>query len=300
MGSRFCRVGSIDPGKLSVLKYPQRVSRGRNYRQVQVFTFRPSESEADLSFRRRYQPHSTSLVSSSNHFYKPSNSVRVPPNCRFIIDDIERPWAYPESQKFDYVHQRSMSGSIKNWTNLYQQAKEYLRPGGYLEIQEFEVWFYSQTDDGLPEDSNIMKWQKLVQEASSLGGPPINYAASFKPHLQEAGFTDLQEQVFKVRLSYSAQSVILVYGRSPESKCPIGRWAKDRKLREIGMFLQAQMDVAVEAVSLGYFTRALGWTETETRVMIAQVKKEFSDPALRLYTHCYFVSGCKPRDPVAT
>ena len=66
------------------------------------------------------------------------------------------------------------------------------------------------------------------------------------------------------------------------------------------MFLQAQMDVAIEAVSLAYFTRALGWSETETQVMIAQTRKEFSNTALRLYTNCWFVSGCRPKDQVAT
>lgn len=60
------------------------------------------------------------------------------------------------------------------------------------------------------------------------------------------------------------------------------------------------MDVAVESVSLAYFTRALGWSETETQVMIAQTRKEFSDPALRLYTHCYFVSARKPKDAIDT
>lgn len=240
------------------------------------------------------------MVGEAIHHYGLSDSVRVPPNCRYIIDDIEQPWPYPDSQKFDYIHQRSMSGSIGNWTNLYRQARDCLRPGGFLEIQEFAVWFYSQTDEGLPEDSAIMKWQKLIQEASSLGGRPLNYASSFKAHLEEAGFTDLQEHTFKVRLLSPTHSVTLFQERSPvSSKVPIGRWAKDRKLREIGMFLQAQMDVAVEAVSLAYFTRALGWSETETQVMIAQTRKEFNDPALRLYTNCWFVSGCRPKEPIA-
>lgn len=66
------------------------------------------------------------------------------------------------------------------------------------------------------------------------------------------------------------------------------------------MFLQAQMDAAVEAVSLGYFTRALGWSETETQVVISQIRKEFNNPAMRLYTHCWFISGRRPKNPGAT
>lgn len=107
-----------------------------------------------------------------------------------------------------------MAGSIGNWTNLYQQAKDFLRPGGYLEIQEFEVWFYSQTDEGLPKDSAILKWQQLIKEASTQFGRPLNYASSFQPHLEEAGFVDLQTQTFKVSASLSIHSVTISQGHS--------------------------------------------------------------------------------------
>lgn len=110
-----------------------------------------------------------------------------------------------------------MSGSIGNWTDLYKQARDCMRPGGFLEIQEFEVWFYSQTDEGLPEDSAIMKWQKLIQEASSLGGRPLNYASSFRKHIEEAGLMDLQEHTFKVSVFFSAHSVTRLKKHSPVS-----------------------------------------------------------------------------------
>ena len=93
-----------------------------------------------------------------------TNFPRTAPNCRFIIDDLEQEWAYPSSKKFDYIHQRSMSGSITDWTRLYQQALINLEPGGWLEIQEWEVWFSSQLPGGLPEDSAIAKWQSLIDE----------------------------------------------------------------------------------------------------------------------------------------
>ena len=101
-----------------------------------------------------------------------------------------------------------MSGSIGDWTNLNKQARDCLKPGGWFEIQEFEVWFYSQTDEGLPADSAIVKWQKWIQEASSQFGRPLNYASSFSKHLEEAGFTDLQTHTFKVRLSLHAYSCL--------------------------------------------------------------------------------------------
>lgn len=42
----------------------------------------------------------------------------VPPNVRFIVDDIDEEWNYADS--FDYIHSRIMAFSIKDW-------EEYIR-----------------------------------------------------------------------------------------------------------------------------------------------------------------------------
>ena len=98
-----------------------------------------------------------------------------------------------------------MSGSIGDWTTCYQQALANLRPGGWLEIQEFEVWFYSQRPDGLPNDSSITRWQQLIEEGSSGLGRPLNYAARFTRHLEEAGFVDIHVQIVKVSHTVQAR-----------------------------------------------------------------------------------------------
>ena len=51
----------------------------------------------------------------------------VPPNLRFIIDDIEEDWEY-ENNPFDYVHGRYLAGSIKDWPRLAKQAFKYVFP----------------------------------------------------------------------------------------------------------------------------------------------------------------------------
>src|SRR5690349_2504123 len=97
-----------------------------------------------------------------------------------MIDDLEQDWVYPPNSRFDYIHQRSLSGSIADWSRLYRQVLSFLEPGGWLEIQESEVWFYSQNPGGLPADSAIAEWQKLVDEASLVLGRRLNYASRFK------------------------------------------------------------------------------------------------------------------------
>jgi SAM-dependent methyltransferase len=46
----------------------------------------------------------------------------VPPNVHFEIDDAEADWTY--SQPFDFIHCRTMAGSIKDWPKLFRQCYE--------------------------------------------------------------------------------------------------------------------------------------------------------------------------------
>jgi hypothetical protein len=54
------------------------------------------------------------------------------------------------------------------------------------------------------------------------------------------------------------------------------------------------MNEALEAVTLGYLTRALGWSEEEIQVLLAEVRNEFNDKSRLLYTFCWFITGKKP------
>src|SRR5450432_1365299 len=46
----------------------------------------------------------------------------LPPNCAFEIDDCENSWPYKLDQGFDFIHIRSMAGSITDWPKLFRQA----------------------------------------------------------------------------------------------------------------------------------------------------------------------------------
>ncbi|KAK7417580.1 hypothetical protein QQZ08_011585 [Neonectria magnoliae] len=58
----------------------------------------------------------------------------LPPNVRFLIDDVEEDWNEPEP--YDYIHCRYMAGSIKDWPRLFQQIFDNLKPGGWVEFRE--------------------------------------------------------------------------------------------------------------------------------------------------------------------
>ena len=121
----------------------------------------------------------------------------VPPNLEFQVDDCESEWTF--GQQFDFVHMRILSGSIADWPKLMRSAYESLKPGGYLEVVDWET--ETKTDDGsLPSDSNLQKWQDDVNGAASQFGRDMRTTLKLKGWVIDAGFADVQEEVSKVKL----------------------------------------------------------------------------------------------------
>lgn len=107
------------------------------------------------------------------------------------IDDVEAPWTF--NQKFDYVHLRILTGSIKDYPALVAQVYENLVPGGWIECAEFECWIRNEDDD--PEGRelykkcssapNIQEWIWGLKEAGEkmyVPSPPLITYMSFAVH----------------------------------------------------------------------------------------------------------------------
>lgn len=127
----------------------------------------------------------------------PIQPAWVPPNVEFIVDDCELPWPRNEHELYDFVHGRSMSGSVANWSSLFTEAFQSLKPGGWLEMQEFDVWFRSEGAE-LPEDSKIAEWQRYLDQASLMFGKRLNIANEFKEKMIEVGFENVRDDIIKV------------------------------------------------------------------------------------------------------
>ncbi|RMI90957.1 hypothetical protein CDV36_016620, partial [Fusarium kuroshium] len=46
----------------------------------------------------------------------------VPPNVKFVVDDVEMGWVEPI--QYDYIYCRYLAGSIKDWPKLFKQASQ--------------------------------------------------------------------------------------------------------------------------------------------------------------------------------
>ena len=77
-----------------------------------------------------------------------------------------------------------------------------------MELQEFDVWIYS--DDGTLEKAPLCRqWQEKIDEASTKFGKQMNVAYRFKGQMEDAGFVDVVDDVYKVGTS----SVLLIKNR---------------------------------------------------------------------------------------
>ena len=108
-----------------------------------------------------------------------------------------------------------MSGSIANWYALFTEALQALKPGGWLEMQEFDVWFRSEEGE-LPADSKIAEWQSYLDQASLMFGKRLNVANEFKEKMIEVGFEDVRDDIIKVRLFCGLRVLyLLMNGQGP-------------------------------------------------------------------------------------
>lgn len=184
----------------------------------------------------------------------------TPMNLCFEVDDAEEDWQF--GCKFDYIHIRSMSGSIADWPRLLSQAYDYLNPGGWIEFTEFEAWAW--TDDGsLPESSAYQQYQVLLDETAREFGKDLNIAPKLARLLGNAGFTDVV---------------------SERQKVPLSPWPTDPKMKIMGQYMQLLMFDSLEAYTAALFTRILNWTNDMIQAQLALVRADLKNLDYHMYS----------------
>lgn len=196
----------------------------------------------------------------------------VPPNLKFYVDDYEDAWTYTDNETFDYIHGRALSGTSANWPRFYQQAMANLKPGGWVEMQEYDAWIFSD-DDSCGRAPWTMEWVEKLDAASQMFGKRLNVAGLHRQWMVDAGFVDVAERVERI---------------------PIGPWTKDERLKELGRYELAHMQMSVDSHTPALFTRVLSYSNEQARVLIEGVKREFRSRDLRLITSYRFITGRKP------
>ena len=207
---------------------------------------------------------------------------RIPENVRFVQSDFESEWALGKDS-FDLIHLRTGVGSVSSWPSLFRRVFGYvlrtqdlpfvivlihacplshLKSGfGWFEFVDFDLELFS--DDGsLSQKSALVQWQNILFDATSSTGKSFRYPKRIREMLQEAKFIDIQQVTLRV---------------------PINTWPTDPYMKDCGRWFGLGLIEGLEGLSLGPFTRVLGWNEMDVKNYLGAVKKDIQNKNIRAY-----------------
>ncbi|KAI3321569.1 S-adenosyl-L-methionine-dependent methyltransferase [Xylariaceae sp. AK1471] len=135
-------------------------------------------------------------------------TTAVPPNVKFVIDNVENPWPSPPGS-VDFIHVRGLAGGVSDWPGLFKQAYEKLKPGGLLEWTEITIQIFDF--DGKFGDAELCpRFLDLWRDLSKRNNIDFSPSPNGPVWLVEAGFENIAQR-----------TEIL----------PLGDWAQDENLR---------------------------------------------------------------------
>jgi hypothetical protein len=88
----------------------------------------------------------------------------------------------------------------------------------------------------MPENHLLNEWWENVGKGLAVFGRDLSAVLKTAQHLKDAVFVNIEERVVKI---------------------PIGPWAKDKKLRTIGLYCRASIEDGLEGLSLGPMARGM-------------------------------------------
>lgn len=198
----------------------------------------------------------------------------------FIVDDAaEDDWLWSENH-FDLIHTALMLGSFPSFKDLLRKSFRHIKPGGYMECQEFDP--KPKCDDGTmpPENPDgfseypIHDWFDLSVRSGQASDPPRQFRIAHRiaRWMREVGFVDVQEHITRI---------------------PINDWPDDEHLKSIGSWFRANFLEALAGWSYKPFL-ALGWSKPEIEVFLVDVRKAIENRDVHCYFDHFVVTGRKP------
>ncbi|ETS79993.1 hypothetical protein PFICI_07522 [Pestalotiopsis fici W106-1] len=174
-------------------------------------------------------------------------------NLFWEIDNAELEWLRPPDS-YDLVHLRNMDGAFKDWPFVYEQAFKVCKPGGWIEVMDYDLWHSDNYLAHVPPESGVHRCARDWKEAAMESGYTIENHHLKSELLAAAGFVDVEMM---------------------ESDMPIN----PKKLSSGHLLMKAILD-GLEAHALRLLTSRKGYTAEELRREIKEFRKVFTNIAL--------------------
>lgn len=164
-----------------------------------------------------------------------------------------------------------------DWKKLYKQAYENLAPGGWIEHLEQDISICCD-DNTLPADSILRDatFGDMLHRAGTKAGRPLDNFDHMKSRIEAAGFTDVQEQLYKI---------------------PFGRWPKHQVYKDAGRVNSTVWKQGLEGWCMWLLTTSGApkpWSVEEVNVWLEKVRKEIDNPSYHCYQKARRVWARKP------
>ncbi|KAF5703091.1 methyltransferase [Fusarium globosum] len=192
----------------------------------------------------------------------------VPENAMFVVDDIEHEagWTYGD-ETFDYIHIRHTVHSIQDRELLWERIWKHLKPGGYVEVQEFN-YIAACDDDSCDGPYAWRDYCKYLHQGMLALGTDLHGITHVGHELHEAGFENITTKAYK---------------------CPLGPWAKKKRLQECGHVLRDVVMLSLHGISRKPLRDGLGWTALQIEMFLIEVRKSLTQEVNGLPKfHTYF------------
>jgi hypothetical protein len=108
-------------------------------------------------------------------------------------------------------------------------------------------------DNTVKPDHGLKRCMDALEEALIKVGRPLATAELLKQRLQNAGFVDIKQYVYKQ---------------------PLGPWPKDPRLKRVGALVLMACDTGIEAYAMGCLTRVLGMDTSEAKRLCAEALRD--------------------------
>ncbi|KAK6065422.1 WD repeat domain-containing protein jip5 [Seiridium cupressi] len=202
----------------------------------------------------------------------------IPPNLRFIVEDIHDPWLHGDD--FDFVHFRHVSLFLREFDSVLVKCLEHMRPGGWIELQE--LGGYAKCDDGsMPADSPFALFMDKTGEALTMAyGFQWRIANYMNEVLDRHGFVNINCRKFKA---------------------PMGRWPKHKKLRLVGEYMREVTSDLIDAMGAKPLREIMPVEDVEK--LVKDAKAELAGRESHIYLDYYFCAelfaqAIHPNDPL--
>lgn len=120
-----------------------------------------------------------------------------------------RDWPRLVRQCYKYDHKKKKSPLLLRLLGLIIDFCSNLKPGGWVEFQDGNPDVYSDDDTLKPDENHVVQMLRLLSQACDKVGCTLDPMRSLKRWVQEAGFVNVDERIFKM---------------------PMGTWPKDERL----------------------------------------------------------------------